>query len=217
MLFICYLYAIYLLFICPGTDGTILPNDSHPNVTDIVLKSLSSCVEAAICCKRRDPSMDEVVQTQDLLRSAVVHALKLYDLKQMLLSTNREHYVFKEHAGVKFHAVFHHFGKSVMQFGAPYFMDTASFEHAHISDGIATWNYTSRRITNQTKEMTSYLGKRRRTEIINNCIQSPKELNPSESIDFCFSVGGKIKGTTLLYMCNLCAIHVLFTSYLCNH
>lgn len=137
------------------------------NVTDIVCKSLSSCVEAAICAKRRDPSFEEVVQTQILLRSAVVHSLKLYDLKQSLLSMGSEH---KKHAGIKFHALFHHFGQSVFDFGAPYYMDTVSFEHAHIKDGITTWNKTSRRNAGQTKEMTTCLGKRRFCEIIETAV-----------------------------------------------
>ena len=95
-------------------------------------------------------------------------SLQLYDLKQSLVSLSVER---KKHAGIKFHALFHHFGKSALDFGAPYFMDTVCFEHAHIKDGIAAWSKTSKRKTGQTKEMTSSLGKRRFSEMIEMAIE----------------------------------------------
>ena len=90
-------------------------------------------------------------------------SLQLYDLKQSLVSITAEH---KRHAGIKFHALFHHFGTSALNFGAPYFLDTVCFEHAHIKDGIAAWSRTSKRKTGQTKEMTCSLGKRRFSDMI---------------------------------------------------
>ena len=170
-----------------GTDGSVLPNTCewseqcimHPacktyNVTEVVLKSISSSIEAAMCSKRRDPSFEEVAQTQVLLRSAVAQALKLYDLKQSLLLSNHEH---KLHAGVKFHALFHHYGSSVLRFGAPYFLDTAAFENAHIADGMATWNRSSRRRRDQTLEMTKVLGKRRRAEFFESAVEQRSSLD----------------------------------------
>ena len=99
-------------------------------------------------------------------------SLQLYDLKQSLVSPEAKH---NRHAGIKFHALFHHFGLSAVNLGAPYFLDTVCFEHAHIKDGIGAWNRTSKRKTGQTKEMTTSLGKRRFSEMIEMAIDDSEK------------------------------------------
>ena len=83
--------------------------------------------------------------------------------------------VLSLHGGIKFHALFHHFDQSALDFGAPYFMDTVCFEHALTKDGIAAWSRTSKRKTGQTKEITTSLGKRWFSKMIEMSIEDSKK------------------------------------------
>lgn len=97
--------------------------------------------------KQKDPTVNDVACTQKLLRSAIVHCLRLFNLKQILSKKK------KKYGGVKFHSLWYHWGLLVIILTAAYFCDLALFEHAHIKDGIQTFDKTSKRKFSQTSEM----------------------------------------------------------------
>ena len=170
-----YLSLCFQLMLSIGCDGHILPNtvswsDTHikrgnmakkMNVSDVVLHALSTSIEAGLCMKCKDPTVMDIVHLQLLLRSAVLHGLRLFALKQGLLNVPVKHY-----AGVKFHGLFYHVGSDILMFGAPIFYDTARFEHAHIADGVSAFNRTSKRKLSQAEEMLKISIRRRRTAIL---------------------------------------------------
>jgi hypothetical protein len=110
----------------------------------------------------RDPTLSNVGDTQKILRSAITHALRLFQLKQVLNGDDKRQY-----NGVKFHALFYHYGISVLKFGASYYWDTPLYEHAHIDSGVLTFTLTSRRILTQTLEMIGRINKRQRANNLN--------------------------------------------------
>lgn len=179
-----YLSLCFQVMLCIGTDGAILPNsvawsDSHirngnmakkMNVSDVVLHALSTCIEAGLCMKCKDPTIKDIVHLQLLLRSAVLHALRLFALKQGLLNVPVKHY-----AGVKFHGLFYHVGHDITMFGAPSFYDTARFEHAHIADGVRAFKKTSKRKLSQATEMLRVSLRRRRQAIMQQIFASLTE------------------------------------------
>ena len=118
-----YLSLCFQLMLCIGIDGYILPNTvawsdaniekgnmaKKMNVSDIVLHALSTSIEAGLCMKSKDPTIKDIVHIQLLLRSAVLHALRLFALKQGILNVPVKHY-----AGVKFHGLFYHVGSDIL-------------------------------------------------------------------------------------------------------
>lgn len=104
-------------------------------------------MEAALCCGRRDPTRDDVIHTQLVLRSAVVHALRLYDLFQ------------------------------IMNVHVPYFTDTALFERAHNQFGIEKYRQTAKLITTQSQDMLKQSEKRCVAEIIKAIFNKKRKVS----------------------------------------
>jgi hypothetical protein len=177
MLLIC-TYVILFIYIV-GCNGDIIPNKDTRNavildrhgkeydVTDIVQKAVASAYESSIHVKQKDPTVQDVAATQQLLRSAIMHSLRLFDLKQVLSKED------KKYGGVKFHSLWYHWGFNVIMLCSANFSDLALFEHAHIKDGIHTFNRTCKRKVSQTKEMMQ-------TIVNRNVIQSMKQARGQE-------------------------------------
>ena len=158
-----------------GCNGDIIPNkdtrhavilDRHGkeyDVSDIVQKALASAYECSIHVKQKDPTVQDVAATQQLLRSSIMHNLRLFDLKQVLSKQD------KKYGGVKFHSLWYHWGFNVIMLCSAYFSDLALFEHAHIKDGIQTFNRTSKRKISQTHEMMKTVVNRNVIHRIKQC------------------------------------------------
>ena len=202
-----YLSLCFQVMLCLGIDGSILPNtviwsDTHiqrgnmakkMNVSDVVLHALSTSIEAGLCMKCKDPTVKDIVHIQLLLRSAVLHALRLFALKQGLLNIPVKHY-----AGVKFHGLFYHVGRDIIRFGAPSFYDTARFEHAHIADGVLAFRRTSKRKLTQESEMLNVSIRRRRNAIMESIYKNLCE----EVIIYLYVITMSLSTLTLSMLCH---------------
>ena len=153
-----------------------------------MLKALASAYESSIHVKQKDPTVQDVAATQQLLRSAIMHSLRLFDLKQVLSKQD------KKYGGVKFHSLWYHWGVNVIMLCSAYFSDLALFEHAHIKDGIQTFERTSKRKVSQTEEMMQ-------TVINRNVIQRMKQAK-KEDKDDATAVSTYCYATNMLLICS---------------
>jgi len=204
-----YVSLCYQIMLSIGCDGDIIPNNrcwsqqhiksgniaKNFNVTEVVLNALTTSVEAAMCMKCKDPTVKDVVHLQFLLRSSVLHALRLYALKQGLLNEPVKHY-----AGLKFHGIFYHVGIEILLFGAPSFYDTARFEHAHIADGVMAFLLTSKRKLTQTEEMLLVSLRRKRQFMLSSLlledVEEIVEVQPEGTI---MAAGGIKRGAIIIW------------------
>lgn len=140
------------------------------NLTDIVQKALAACVECVLCVGKRDPSRADVLHTQLVLRSAVFHSLRLYDVLMLI-----KHHEPKVCGGVKFHGLFYHFWLIVISLGSVYFLDTPSFEHSHIPDGLDNYRQSSKRKGTQSYDMLSLAERKRRATELKEHFETGKK------------------------------------------
>jgi hypothetical protein len=140
-----------------GIDGSIVPNTTnrYGNITQIIMKACCSALELYKVLTATDTTKTKLVNLHMLIKSSISHVLDLYDLKQRMLSSD------KGFQGLKLHYLLH-IVILILVFGVMAFLDTNTFEHAHIKDGVEAFQRSSKRMRTTNREMTYTVLKRRR-------------------------------------------------------
>jgi hypothetical protein len=141
-----------------GIDGSIVPNitNRYGNITQIIMKACCSALELYKVLTATDTTRTKLANLHMLIKSAISHVLDLYDLKQRMLASD------KGFQGLKLHYLLH-IVILILMFGVMAFLDTNIFEHAHIKDGVESFQRSSKRKRTTNKEMTYNVLKRRRS------------------------------------------------------
>jgi hypothetical protein len=142
-----------------GTEGDVVPNTKTPygNITQIIMKACCSALELYKALTATDVTKTKLKDIHILAKSCISHALDLFNMKQLMLSSD------KGFQGFKLHALLHTC-INILLFGTMSFMDTNVFEHGHNKDGVESFQRTSKRRRTCNKEMTFNILKRKRVK-----------------------------------------------------